>query len=147
MAREFIDLGLPSGRLWAAENEPGYHQFDEAVKTFGDMLPSAEAWKELFDHCGRKWDIDRKGYVLTGPNGNTLFLPAQGWQDWNKRTKELDGRSDYICVGTFGLYWSSSPNNEYLDLARNVLFNNGYVNPLYDNDRLFGFSIRLCKTK
>jgi len=144
MERKFIDLGLTSGRLWAAENEPGYHQFDEAVKTFGDMLPSAEAWEELFDQCSHKWDNDRKGCILTGPNGNTIFLPADGWQHWNKETKDLNG-GDIRYVGDCGIYWSSSPYG--LDYARGMYFDNGYVAPEDDDNPLDGFSIRLCKTK
>ena len=31
---EFIDLGLPSGRLWATENEEGYCTYDEAKEKF-----------------------------------------------------------------------------------------------------------------
>lgn len=139
---KWVDLGLPSGRLWAAENEPGYHQFDEAVKTFGEMLPSEEAWKELFDRCDRKWDKDRKGYVLTGPNGKTLFLPAKGWQHYNKETKELNGGGVYY-VGGGGFYWSSSPYG--VDYARNVYFNGGDVNPQNYDYRLRGFSVRLCQ--
>lgn len=142
----WVNLGLPSGTLWAAENETGYHQFNEAVKTFGDMLPSAEAWEELFDQCIRKWDDDRKGYVLTSPNGNTLFLPADGWQNWNKETKELNS-GDIRCVGDCGCYWSSSPYG--VDYALGMYFDSGYVAPPNDNDNnpLDGFSIRLCKTR
>lgn len=137
MARKFIDLGLPSGTLWATENEPGYHQYDEAVKTFSDMLPSAEAWEELFDQCGRKWNKRRKGYVLTGPNKNTLFLPAKGWQHWNEEgVYNVDGN---------GNYWSSTPNGK--NHARCVYFNIGYVYPRGNDYRLDGFSVRLCKTK
>lgn len=136
MARKFIDLGLASGRLWAAENEPGYHQFDEAVKTFGKQLPSAEAWKELFNQCSREWDEDRKGYVLTGPNGNTLFLPADGYKDF------LRNKIRYIGSG---FYWSSSPNG--IDDARLVGFNSGYIDAQRNNNRMDGFSVRLSKNK
>ena len=141
-APTWVDLGLPSGHLWAAENEAGYHQYDEAVKTFGDMLPSADAWQELFDQCSRKWDDNRKGYILTGPNGNTIFLPAKGWQHWNEETNELNG-GDVYSVGLHGLYWSSS----LLDMtdARGICFNDSSVETLYDDNRLLGFSVRLCK--
>lgn len=139
---EFIDLGLPSGRLWAAENEPGYHRFNEVVKTFGDMLPSAKAWKELFDQCSRKWDIDRKGYIFTGPNDKTLFLPADGWQDRNEETKDLKSRGVHD-VGNFGVYWSSTPYD--VDHSMSVGFASGNVSPTSNYYRLVAFSVRLCK--
>lgn len=145
MERTFIDLGLPSRTLWATENEPGYHQFDKAVKTFGDMLPSAEAWEELFDQCRHEWDNKRTGLVLTGPNGNTLFLPADGWKGWNKETEELNEKVYYdACHGVHGCYWSSS-RFEYGDVSLSVCFCKDYVDPQDLNDDLDGFSIRLCK--
>lgn len=138
---DWVDLGLPSGRLWASQNEEGYHQFNEATKTYGNQLPPIEAWNELFEYCSRKWDDKHKGYILTGPNGNTLFLPAKGWQHWNEETKELSG-GDVYSVGFHGLYWSSSLLN--MTDARGVCFHDGGVDPQYDDNRLLGFSVRLC---
>lgn len=46
---EFIDLGLPSGRLWATENEEGYYTYDEAKENFGELLPKPEAFQELWE--------------------------------------------------------------------------------------------------
>lgn len=89
----FIDLGLPSGTLWAVTNKPGKRQFNKAAKTvdvkdFDKMRPSQEATEELLDQCDRKWDDNRKGFVLTGPNGNSAFvpkeIPAEGWEDRDK---------------------------------------------------------------
>lgn len=145
MERTFIDLGLPSGTLWATENEPGHHQFNEAVKTFDDMLPSAKAWKELFDHCSHKWDNDRKGYVLTAPNGNSIFLPVNGWKDYDIKTgkpipKNLGGIHN---AADYGYFWSSTPYGE--KRAMSVYFDIFYINPKNDKGRLFGFSVRLCK--
>ena len=45
----FVDLGLPSGRLWATENAPGFYTFDEAVDTFGELLPKGSAMVELIE--------------------------------------------------------------------------------------------------
>ena len=42
----------------------------------------------------------KSGYTVTGPNGNTIFLPAGGyWDDDNGGLKK---------AGTDGVYWSSS---------------------------------------
>ena len=142
MERTFIDLGLPSGRLWAAQNEKGYHQFDNAVEIYGDQLPTIEAWQELFEKCSRKWDADRKGYLLTGPNGNNIFLSADGWQDWDINTKKLI-RGGVVFVGNLGYYWSSSPGGA--GGPRYVNFYNGFVHPHGSGHRLYGYSIRLCK--
>lgn len=135
----FIDLGLPSGRLWATENikdEDGneaYVSFDKAVETYGDKLPTKEEWKELFDNSSYSWNEERKGYDVTGPNGNSIFLPAAGYRH---------GAS--VCyVGGSGFYWSSSVLN--LNRAYNVLFTMGYLNPRNRRIRCNGFSVRLVR--
>ena len=136
---EFVNLGLPSGKLWATENaknendDEAYFTFDGAVETFGKKLPSKEDWKELFDNCSYKWNRKRKGYDVTGPNGNSIFLPAAGYRY---------GASMYY-VGGSGFYWSSSVLNVYR--AYNVLFSSGYLNPRNRRIRCNGFSVRLVQ--
>lgn len=136
---QFIDLGLPSGKLWATENikdkngNEDYLTYDEAVQTFGKNLPSKEDWKELFDNSKYKWNKKRKGYDITGPNGNTIFLPAAGYRNG----------VDVNFVGNGGFYWSSSVRNEIL--AYSVLFGSGYLYPQDLNARYYGFSVRLVR--
>lgn len=138
-APTWVDLGLPSGRLWADENEAfnkkKHINFNDAIETFGDMLPSKDAWKELFDQCIREWDEDRIGCVLTGPNGNTLFLPADGYKDFLRDVNRYIGG---------GFYWSSSPSGA--DDARLVSFNSGYADISQLCNSIDGFSVRLAKT-
>jgi hypothetical protein len=131
MTLTFIDLGLPSGTLWATENEPGYKLFGkELVKAYGDQLPPIKAWEELFKNCDRTRDNDRKGYLLTGPNGNTLFVPDAGY-------KNIPGH---------GFYWSSSPYGYGVDTARLAYYSSGLIDPQdYEDSPLLGFSVRLCK--
>ena len=135
----FIDLGLPSGKLWATENvkdensDETLFSFDDSVNAFGKNLPSKEDWKELFDNSSYSWNEERKGYDVTGPNGNAIFLPAAGYRY---------GAS--VCyVGGSGFYWSSSVLN--VNHAYNVLFNRGYLNTRNRRSRYDGFSVRLCK--
>lgn len=101
----YVDLGLPSGTLWAANNAlPDGCQFcthKEAVEEFGDELPSDEAWQELLDNCRAKWNKRRKGYTLTGPNGNSIFLPANG-------IINTDFGEGIFDKGISGSYWSST---------------------------------------
>lgn len=136
---QFIDLGLPSGKLWANENvkdengNEGYFTFDEAIQTFGENLPSREDWKELFDNSTYKWNTNKKGFDITGPNGNSIFLPAAG-------CRSSIGVSS---VGDEGDYWSSTISNE--DYAYNILFDHGYLGAQRFYRRYAGFSVRLVQ--
>ena len=136
---QFIDLGLPSGMLWAAENikdEDGneaYVSFDKAVETFGNKLPTKEDWKELFEHCIHQYDEERKGLVLTGPNGNAIFLPAEGFYDKDTKSSDI-AESD---IGESGFYWSSSNYNGPLKYS--AFFSSGCIianNPISSTLRL-----------
>lgn len=129
----FIDLGLPSGRLWATENAPGYYTFDEAVNTFGEQLPKASAMMELIEECKCAWNDEKSGLDITGPNGNNIFLPAAGFtvpSSTVKVNKEV------------GEYWTRMPYSR--TLARNLTFYVGDVS-MEDSYRSYGISVRLCQ--
>lgn len=137
---EFVDLGLPSKTIWATENikhenKEAYFTFDEAVKKFGDSLPQKEDWAELFKYCSRKWDDDRKGYVITGPNGNTLFLPAAGHHYG----------TSVSYAGSDGYYWSSTPDSNSVRYAYLLFFYSNYIYPKYEFYRYYGCSVRLVR--
>ena len=163
---EWVDLGLPSGTLWATcnvgadspeeygdyfawgETEPkdyydwstykwcngnqntltkycdnsafGYNGFrdnktelepedDAAYVNWGPSwrIPSLEQIKELSNNCTSVWTTQNgvNGQLVTGPNGNTLFLPAAG-DRW-------DGSLYY--AGVEGTYWSRTfrPSDPY----------------------------------
>lgn len=44
----------------------------------GWRLPSREQVKELLDNCIWTYDASRVGQIVTGPNGNSIFLPYAG---------------------------------------------------------------------
>ena len=136
---KFVDLGLPSGKLWATENikdEDGnevYFSFDKAVETFGKNLPSEEDWKELVDNCSYKWNKKKKGIDITGSNGNSIFLPAAGYR----------GGVSVNDVGSHGYYWSSSFLDEYA--ACYAGFRSDDLYPQGGSSRSYGFSVRLVR--
>ena len=71
------------------------------VKWGGDWrMPTTEEQKELIDNCTWKWTTLNgvKGYKVTGPNGNSIFLPAAGY----RYGTDVDSR------GYLGYYWSGS---------------------------------------
>ena len=155
----YVDLGLPSGTLWATCNvgatkpeeygdyfawgetktkttydlntykwcnggynrltkycnasKHGYNRYrDKLVSlTFADdvatanwgsgwRMPKKEEWQELLANCESKWTRKNGvgGRLFTGPNGNSIFLPATGYR-WGCVTYD---------VGIYGYYWSSS---------------------------------------
>lgn len=132
---EFIDLGLPSGRLWATENAERYYTYDEAKKEFGEMLPKLEAFQELWEKCQWLWDVKNKGMIVVGPNKNTIFLPASGFRSIASGKLE--------SVGSDGCYWMY----EAYDLAnaRSFDFYSDRVFPMCRAFCEYGFSVRLCR--
>ena len=129
---EFIDLGLPSGRLWASENAEGYFTYDDAKEKFGELLPPPEAFQELYDECQWLWDVKKKGMLVIGPNKNSIFLPASGYRSYDSGGLAL--------MGSLGLYWSYASASQAR--ARGLYFDSGGVYPLNNSYRSHGFSVR-----
>ena len=129
----FVDLGLPSGRLWATENAPGFYTFDEAVDTCGELLPKGSAMVELIEESEVSWNREKKGLDITGPNGNTIFLPADGYR-WEMEVNNVKLEGDY---------WTRMPRSQ--TGARYLYFGSGGVYPLDGNGRSYGFSVRPCR--
>ncbi len=69
---EWIDLGLPSGTLWAKEDTGGGMPFETARTTYGANLPTNKMAEELQEYCVKKWDYQAHALVLTGQNGNSI---------------------------------------------------------------------------
>lgn len=97
-------------------------------------LPTVEEFIELKKHCTWEWSSlsMRKGYLVTGPNGNSIFLPAAGCQE----DKEHEG------VNYHGFYWSSTPNRHIIDSACALTFDNSLYYVDKNIDRYIGLSVR-----
>lgn len=164
---EWVDLGLPSGLLWAttnvgAENPEdygnyyawgetfpkatynwntyrycmyngylnniltkycrssgwGYNGFTDALTTLevtddaatvnwgtGWKMPTKEDMNELYNSCTNEWTTQNgvNGRKFTGPNGNSIFLPAAGYL--------ID--DELHSAGSIGDYWLSSLYSGY----------------------------------
>ena len=105
-AQGWVDLGLPSGTLWKNVNEEGYYSYDEAVKLFEGYIPTKSQWEELINYCQWTWsgwkaNNDDEGYIITGHNGVSVFLPNMGYK---VASKKYDGYG----YGQSGMYWSST---------------------------------------
>ena len=193
---EWVDLGLPSGTLWATcnvgadtpedmgdhfawgETAPkevyemdNYKWYDSSsdkltkyctdakygtVDYKTELLPEDDAayvnwgpsWRmptqaqqqELIDNCTWTWTTRNgvNGRLVTGPNGNTMFLPVAGFR-WHS--------SQHVyTAGETGYYWSHTliddSNRPYL--AHNLYF--GSNNVYYTCDvRERGFTVRAVR--
>jgi hypothetical protein len=193
---EWVDLGLPSGSLWATcnvganspeeygdyfawgETEPkdvydwttykwcegtddtmtkyctksdfGYNGFtdgkteldpedDAAYVNWGTSwrIPTTEQIQELDENCTWIWTTQNgvNGQLVTGPNGNTIFLPAAGSR-WND--------SLYVA-GSYGFYWSRTLYANYSRYAYYLNFNSSYVSWDYYYFRNYGYSVRAVR--
>ena len=104
------------------------------VKLDGDWrMPTDEEWTELWTKCTWTWTTlgGVNGYVVTGSNGNSIFLPAAGYRN---------GSSLYDA-GSYGDYWSSSLYVGYPSYAWLGYFYSGNVRRDYGY-RYLGHSVR-----
>ncbi len=129
----YTDLGLPSGTLWKNFNAAGFYTYDEAVSQFGSRLPSKAQWEELKAEC--QWSWTGNGYIVTGPNANSISLPASGF-------RSIDGHLYQDTVGISGAYWSSTSNSS--ENAWYIYFYEDGVDML-NFYREAGYSVRLVQ--
>lgn len=137
----YIDMGLPSGTLWATCNvgsdtpegngwyvswgeiaEKPFYSWsnywlfsaynttdlndgqDVACVTLGEgwRMPTMEELEELLT-CSWSWEMYNgvQGARITGPNGNSIFMPAASFKD----------NSGSPTEGTYGSYWGRTHAN------------------------------------
>ncbi len=206
---EWVDLGLPSGTLWATcnvgasapeqygdyfawgETEPkdyydwstykwcngevkltkyctfsdyGYNGFtdnkteldpedDAACINWGPSwrMPTYEQVEELYKTCSSVWTTQNgvNGRLLTGPNGNTMFLPAAGFRYDGSYDGSLgnagfryDGSLNF--AGSWCFYWSRTLSSSGPYCAFGVCFYSG-DGFLDDGGREYGYTVRAVR--
>lgn len=84
--------------------------YDAAHAKWGNnwRMPTLIEIQELMNKCNWEWKTlhgNDKGYLITGPNGNCIFLPAAGYQ------------GDPNAWGVSGRYWSGTWGNHGIGYA------------------------------
>lgn len=130
---DYVDLGLRSGTLWKSQNEEGFYTYEDAINEFGGKLPTKELFDELKSDC--QWTWTGNGYRVTGPNGNSIVLPALGFHKH---------KGDVNNMGEVGFYWSSKRLNG--SAAWSLYFKSGKV-AIYMGGLFDGLSVRLVKSE
>ena len=183
LQQDYVDLGLPSGTLWATRNLGANSPMDfgsyfawgetESKTSFNQSnytctkynaednklvldpeddaawvnwgpswrMPSFEQINELNENCSSRWTSinNINGYLITGPNGNFMFLPAAGHGPG----------SSFISGSMHGEYWTRTLryNEEYNDWSRSYCLSFSsrdlYINI---NDRYHGSNVRAVRS-
>ena len=81
----------------------GHPTYDPAAAVWGAdwRLPNKKEMDELIKKCKWIWTEQNgvDGFKITGPNGNSIFLPAAGYRQWAKTHVNE----------AYGYYWTSTP--------------------------------------
>lgn len=132
ISSDYVDLGLPSGTLWKANNEDcGLITYAQAFNYYGSSLPTKKQWEELKDYC--LWVWTNNGYRIKSKNGASIFLGTKGFRD-------CDGKIEGVGVNSY--YWSSTL--EDAEYAWGTVI---YVEDVFFGQfpRCWGASVRLVK--
>ncbi|WP_302590681.1 PEGA domain-containing protein [uncultured Muribaculum sp.] len=112
----------------------GNPQYDAARANWGGTwrLPTMAEFDELRDKCKWEWTTQggRNGYRITGPSGNSIFLPAAGWRSG----------SSLVGADTNGRYCSSTPSGDTGYMC-SFLFFSSYWNTDWSY-RSYGYTVR-----
>ena len=124
-----VTYGMPM------EDISGDPQYDVARALWGETwrLPTRDEQKELLDNCTWEWTSQNgvNGYLVTGSNGNSIFLPAAGYKENSSHTE----------VGEYGYYWSSTPQSNS-NLGAYYLYMSSSSKLSYYYARVAGQSVR-----
>ena len=97
-------------------------------------MPTISECRELMIQCSWEWitynGVD--GRKITGPNGNSIFLPAAGFRY----------ASDSSSQGFYGMYRTGTLVEDYSDNPYNLVFNNGNIDLNYNYKRIDGLTVR-----
>ena len=194
--KEFVDLGLPSGLLWATTNvgannpeeygsyfawgetspksdynwttykyangsettltkycssyEYGYVDYKETLEEDDDAAtanwgkpwrtPTLSETQELISYCSWSYTLKNGtyGYTATGPNGNSIFLPAGGVMIYNMT---LDSGTDTF-VQSATIFNASNGNPSFASV---LYCENGAPHYWYGWSRCWGYPVRPVK--
>ena len=103
----------------------------------GARMPSLEQIQELVNNCSWQWTQRNGVYGQqgTGPNGNTIFLPAAGFRCYES----------LYSAGSYGYFWSRTLNSSDSRDAYNLYFYSNGVYWYYGSYRINGLSVRAVR--
>ncbi len=96
-------------------------------------MPTLSEIQELCNKCSWQWTTVNgvSGQKVTGPNGNSIFLPAAGYRNG----------TEVYYRGSYGYYWSGTLSEYYSDDAYCLSFDSGY-HVWSIRNRYYGHAVR-----
>lgn len=117
---EYVDLGLPSGTLWASDYVKDgesvlFLPYTEAVKY---NIPTEEQVDELQEFCEISIEDDgsNKTYIVLGSNGNAVRFKGAGYM----RLKDLQDSSD-------AYFWQVYKGDNYKEIKVPNFYTEKYI--------------------
>ena len=83
-------------------------------------MPNWAELNELRQKCTWEWTTQdgSNGFKVTGPNGQSIFLPAAGYRKGGFVKNGVATAVQIIEEGTAGYYWTSNPQDDRLTEAK-----------------------------
>lgn len=114
-----VNIGLPSGNLWESKNT--------LTDLPGTVIPEKKDFEELIESCSWLWAEERAGGLCTGPNGNSLFFPANtvrgtcryralgpnGTELWLMIFGSNKQKPEMMSIDNTNQFWDDSALREY----------------------------------
>lgn len=111
----------------------GFHDIAKAEWGGNWRIPTTQEYQELRKKCTWEWTTknDVRGYKVTGPNGNWIFLPAAGY-----RVGMSSNRTE-----TRGYYWTANMP-EKSETKPYLMYLGKDTYKIFTHERYMGLSIR-----
>ena len=111
-------------------------RYDVARAQWGGSwrIPTAAEMQELIDRCHWSWETVNGvyGYRVTGPNGNSIFMPAAGWMNIDEVYDNAES----------GNYWTSNRESSSSTSAYYLEFYTGGDIDVTSFNNYTGFNVR-----
>lgn len=124
-------------------------QYDVARQKWGGSwrMPTYDELSELRSKCTWTWITYKgiNGYKVTGPNGNSIFLPAAGYRYGTSLYVYDQGSDGYYWSGTLREGTSNDAWRLYFHIDYHYLYDDYYLNYYVSSDRNDGFTVRPVK--
>ncbi|MBR6936732.1 MAG: C10 family peptidase [Prevotella sp.] len=118
-------------------------QYDAAYSQSGGKyrMPTRTEMQELLDRCTITNEIVNgvDGFRVTGPNGNSIFMPASGYKSYNDYLFASDNSHNNRC----GFYWTSEPYGSNTSIyANSLVLGTDGIRKINNSYRFYGLAIR-----